>query len=108
MFCLETVKSNEVVLNPIGCNCKYMSHGPCLQSWFQEKNQYECPICHAVSIPNPIQSPQPMYQIVYIQERREEIERRMTRSQKKCAAILCFTIICWGIIMNIIEAVLRR
>lgn len=105
MFCLEDVKSTEMVLNPIGCQCQLKSHGPCLQAWFEEKNQYECPICHAVSLPNPIQ---PMVHVVYIQ--REPVERfnRMNTRQQKYV-LLCFCLfIGWGIIASITEFVWRR
>ena len=107
MFCLETVKPNEAVFNPIGCNCKYIAHGSCLQTWFEQKSQYECPICHSVSIPNPIQ-PQPMYQIVYIQQHPTESQRILRRNNRKCAMYGCVALISMGIVMNILEAVLRR
>lgn len=106
MFCLETVKPNEAVFNPIGCNCKYTSHGSCLQTWFEQKNQYECPICHAVSIPNPIQPA--VYQIVYIQQELRESQRQTRRNNRKCMIFSCVALMSLGIIMNILEAVLRR
>lgn len=109
MFCLETVKENEIAFNPIGCQCQFKSHGPCLQSWYDQKQQYECPICHAVSVPNPVEPP---VQIIYIQrdprererQREESLnERRITQAQQKCIALCCVGWICWSLFITLID-----
>jgi hypothetical protein len=114
MFCLETLKQNEMAFNPIGCQCQFKSHGPCLQSWFNEKQQYECPICHAVSVPNPVQS---QVHIIYIQQDPIEIERergeslnerRITQAQKKCVALCCLGWIFWSLSITLIDLHLGR
>jgi hypothetical protein len=88
MFCLEELQ-NEKAENPIGCRCHYSSHGSCLQKWFEEKNQYECPICHCISVPNPMlhQDPvQPIYHTIYI----EHIPQgRIHNCEKKTFLFMC-------------------
>ena len=91
MFCLDEVKPNEEILNPVGCSCLFKAHGSCLQSWFEQKNQYECPICHAVVNLNPLQ---PVH-VVYIQERPSE--SGLVRRHRWCLG-MCFVIsIFWGL-----------
>lgn len=47
LFCLEDVKENNQ--NSI-CQCKYHYHQKCIDLWFQQKQQLECPICHTVAV----------------------------------------------------------
>lgn len=105
MFCLESVKSTEVAFNPIGCSCQFKSHGTCLHAWFEQKHQYECPICHTVSMPNPVQ---PVYQIVYVQ--REEPSRQSPFSQRntQCIAFCCFGFLLWWVILSIVEYATKK
>ena len=103
MFCLETVKLVEVAFNPIGCPCQYKSHGSCLQAWFEQKQQYECPICHTVSISNPTQ---PVVRIVYVQ--REQEVTRIPERHQKCVGYCCLGIVFWVIFINILDYILYR
>lgn len=104
MFCLEAIKSTEVAFNPIGCDCQYKSHGACLQVWFEQKNQYECPICHAVSVPNPTQ---PVMRIVYIQREEEETSTLSDR-QQKCIAYFCLSFLLWSIFISVLDYILAK
>ena len=105
MFCLEAVKSTEMVLNPIGCDCQFKSHGSCLQAWFEQKNQYECPICHTVSVPAPPQHP--VYQIVYVQREspQQSSESRITQAQQRCVLACCLGWLFWSIFISVLEYV---
>lgn len=108
MFCLETVKTNEIAFNPIGCNCLYKSHGNCIQSWFEQKQQYECPICHAVSLPNPVS--QQVVRVVYVQREQEEDESRfgIPERHQKCFGICCLGMIGWAIFINVLDYILYK
>jgi hypothetical protein len=105
VFCLETLKSTEAVLNPIGCSCSFPSHGPCLQTWFEQKNQYECPICHAVSIPNVVA--QPPQQIVYVVRVRRPIYELVMADQQRCAAICCFGVMIWFVVLTTVSLLFK-
>lgn len=110
MFCLEQLKTNETVLNPIGCNCLYKSHGTCLQAWFEQKQQYECPICHAVSLgplhsrTNPVVGP--LVRVVYVQ--REQEEDGIPERHQKCFGICCLGMIGWAIFINVLDYILYK
>jgi hypothetical protein len=103
LFCLEPVKPTEATVNPIGCPCQIKSHGTCLQEWFEEKQQYECPICHTVSIPNPVQ---PVYQIVYVRETPRS-NSMIDQQHQKCMAVCCFSLLGWTIILTILDLIFR-
>ncbi len=110
MFCLEPIKSTELAFNPIGCHCVFKSHGTCLQAWFQQKQQLECPICHTVSMPSPVQPVAlPAYQIVYVQEPPQEMNRfRITRGQQKCAGYCCIGFLLWWVALSIFEFAIKK
>ena len=104
MFCLDELKTNEIAFNPIGCNCQFKSHGSCLQSWFEQKSQYECPICHAVSVTNPLPNQAPVIQVVYVQNPREQREEgRITRGQQQCLAACCVGWIFWSLFISLFD-----
>lgn len=103
MFCLDDIKPQEAFFNPIGCHCAYKAHQSCLAKWFEQKNQYECPICHAVSIPNPVQTP---LQVIVLRERSNEIDEAEL-SHHKCVGWCCLSFIAWAVIINVIDLVLR-
>lgn len=103
MFCLEDIKSQEVSLNPIGCHCAYKAHTTCLTEWFEQKNQYECPICHAVSVPNPVHNP---IQIVVVRERSNFLNE-VDPGTQKCMGWCCITLIVWSIFANVLDLFLR-
>ncbi len=106
MFCLEPVKSTEMAFNPIGCPCLYKSHGNCLHAWFEEKQQYECPICHTLSIPNPAQ--QQIVRIVYIQN--PEIPHNnplVARPYRRCVGISCMILFLTILILTLIDIISR-
>ncbi len=113
MFCLDTLKQNEQALNPIGCQCEFKSHGQCLQVWFEQKQQYECPICHTVVNVNPIPT---TIQVVYVRQEPEaqaETERRMTQRQiterqQKCVGVCCLMLIIWSTTLVILDFIFRN
>jgi hypothetical protein len=101
MFCLDEVKQNEEILNPIGCQCVFKAHGPCLHAWFEEKNQYECPICHTVAAMNPTQG---IVQVIYVNHPfppAAEQREYMTSRRQKCITASCLTFILWGFFVTI-------
>jgi hypothetical protein len=75
MFCLEVIQ--EQLPNIIGCACDYKYHKECLDKWFEEKGQNECPICHTVAIP-------------------VEIERRRYVNGVDRAVGVCCSLLCLG------------
>lgn len=104
MFCLEVVKSNEQVINPIGCNCQFKAHGPCIQSWFEQKHQYECPICHTVCLPNPVQLPV----VVYVERPRQSGSTEITQTQQRCVAACCLGLLFWALFVTVMDYVVRH
>lgn len=87
IFCLEDVE--EVSPNTIDCPCEYKYHRSCLDKWFQEKGQRECPICHAVGI------------TIYVERR--EYARRVDRTVGICCGLFCLTwILVFIIVRNIV------
>jgi hypothetical protein len=101
MFCFERIKSTELALNPIGCPCQFKSHGSCLQAWFEEKNQYQCPICHTVSVPYPVQ--QSVVQVVRLEEPRRSRYAEIPERQQRCIAFCCLTLLLWALGLTILE-----
>ncbi len=111
MFCLEPLKQNEQALNPIGCECNFKAHGQCLQSWFEQKQQYECPICHVVCIINPVEQyvQQPVVQVVYVnRESTSPSTYQISEGQQKCLGICCFMLIFWALTTSIADMILRK
>lgn len=107
MFCLENLKPQECSLNPIGCQCAYKAHSSCLVEWFEQKNQYECPICHSVSLPNPIHNRASPIQVVVIRREQSHMLDEVDPSSQKCMGWCYLGMIIWIIIVNIIDLVLR-
>lgn len=107
MFCLEDLKAQESSSNPIGCHCSYKSHPSCLQTWFEQKNQYECPICHSVSIPNPIHATNNPIQVIVVRREQSNMLEDINMSNQKCMGWCCMGMIVWTIVVNIIDLVLR-
>ena len=103
LFCLEELKEVEDCRNVVGCGCEIHSHASCLQDWFHQKQQLECPICHAVSVPNPVQPVQPEIIIVHVQDPEQQDQIRRLRSQEKCVGYCCLTILFWWIAGLIFE-----
>lgn len=108
LFCLEDVKQEEQIRNLIGCECELLAHQSCMQNWFETKHQLECPVCHAVSLPNYMfqrEGPQVIHIIhvdpLHAREAAAELERR--RWQEKCAGWCCLTLLFWGIFANVIS-----
>ena len=104
MFCLDPVKRNEVAFNPIGCSCQFKSHGNCLHEWFEQKHQYECPICHTISIPNPTQ--QQVVRFVYVEEA-PQYNSLIDQRHQKCIGFCCLTLVGWSLIMTILDLIFR-
>lgn len=101
MFCLDTMKENEQVLNPIGCQCLYKCHGSCLQSWFEQKNQYECPICHTICIMSPLAL---IPHIVYVRSEYTPV----LNDHQKCAGYCCIGLIVWVIVINVVNNIFNN
>ncbi len=97
LFCLEIVKPSEKNQNIVGCQCQLVSHGSCLEEWFQQKNQIECPICHAISIPNPISTPQREVIIIHVNRPQEEDYIGRFQRHDKCIGLCCVMILMWWI-----------
>ncbi len=99
LFCLEELKETDDIQNVIGCQCEIHSHGRCLQDWFQQKQQFECPICHAISVPNPVQpTPHPPEVIyIHIPDPQREARYRTIEGREKCVGFCCLMIVIWWI-----------
>jgi hypothetical protein len=105
LFCLEPVKESTT-LNPIGCQCAIHAHEACFHTWFQQKQQLECPICHTVSIPNPV--PFDNIHIVYVQAPQERDMQRRVRNHEKAVAMCCCILLGWSIGLGILEVVFGK
>ena len=104
LFCLDEIKENQKCPNVIGCACDFHCHGSCLEDWFEQKRQMECPICHRVSVPNPIiTSRDREIVIIHVQDPEQAERIRTMRSQEKCVAACCFSLLFWWIFSLIIE-----
>ena len=105
IFCLDDIKERNQVINPIGCACQIKAHGSCLQTWFEQKNQYECPICHTVSQANPIL---PFVHVLYVREEPPSRYRVPNANQQKCIGCCCLVLIFWSISLIILDYVYRK
>jgi E3 ubiquitin-protein ligase DOA10 len=65
LFCLESAKKN-MIDNPVRCQCRIVAHKQCFEEWVESKGHLECPICHTLTFPNPIQPPQVF--VIYVNE----------------------------------------
>lgn len=110
LFCLEEVKEQEKIRNLIRCDCELLCHADCMQKWFETKHQLECPVCHAVSLPNLMfQRDRDTPQVIHIihidpyraRDRDAEVERR--RFREKCAACCCGSFLLVAIIVNVLS-----
>lgn len=99
LFCLDELKEPETRQNPLGCGCEVQCHSSCLQGWFQQKQQLECPICHVVRVPNPVHRIEPPreYVIVRVQHEHEDQEQTNRSAQDKCIGWCCCIILFWWI-----------
>lgn len=106
LFCLEELKESDVCPNVVGCGCELHTHPQCLQAWFQQKQEVECPICHTVSIPNPVRSAQQQQQqereivIIHVQD---PVQARHLQMREQCMATCCCMLLFWwvgGIILQ--------
>lgn len=99
LFCLDEMKENQSCPNLIGCECEVNCHPSCLQDWFQQKQQMECPICHVVLAANPLHRIEPPreYVIVRLQNIEHQEHRNRIRLQDKCIGFCCLTILLWWI-----------
>ncbi len=105
LFCLEELKDSEECPNVVGCGCELHTHPQCLQAWFQQKQQMECPICHRVVLMNPVHRVEPPreFVIVHVQDTRDEERLRRIQSHEKCVGFCCLTILFWWIGALILE-----
>lgn len=104
LFCLEDIKEQQMGKNSIGCGCELLCHETCMQTWIDTKNQLECPICHAVSVPNTMfQRQEPMLHSIHVNSTpnsASELEQK--RFQEKCALWCCFSLLFWCLFVNIL------
>jgi hypothetical protein len=85
IFCLDSVSTRDK--NPIPCECKYAYHRQCIQEWFAQKQQQECPICHAVCI------------TVYVERTRVP--------NRACVGLCCAGLLVWVLIFVLFRNVLE-
>ena len=104
LFCLEETKSGELQTNPVGCGCQIHYHATCLSEWYEQQNQIKCPICHRVTVPNPIiASRQREIVIIHVQDPQQAEQIRTFRSQEKCVGVCCLSLLFWWAFSLIIE-----
>lgn len=104
LFCLELMTENKT-RNPIGCACKLSAHKQCIETWFQQKNQMECPICHTIAIPNRMMLEN--FQIVYIDMTAERRREERFRNHEKAAAFCCCLLLGWALGFTVIDLISR-
>lgn len=102
LFCLEQIKEN-VMMNPIGCQCKLHAHPQCFEQWFAQKQQMECPICHTVSIPN--RMVMDTVHVVYIQTPQDRPRFNPMVGHEKAAAFCCCLLLGWSLGITILNLV---
>jgi hypothetical protein len=100
LFCLDPIKENRTP-NPIGCQCSIHAHQACFQTWFHQKQQLECPICHTVSIPNPVVHEN--IHIVYVQSSEPRDFQQRVRNHEKAIGMCCCILLGWSIGLAILE-----
>ncbi len=105
LFCLETVEK-QAIPNPVGCRCNIVAHQACFETWFEQKHQMECPICHTVAIPNPMAVEN--IRIVYVDMTREQDYHIRYRHHEKAVAFCCCLLIGWGVGISIINSLFVR
>ena len=105
LFCLEDLKENQECPNVVGCGCEINCHSSCLETWFQQKNQMECPICHTVVQQNPSSRVElsHTYMVVHIRDPRNTEQIRNIQSREKCVGFCCLTLLFWWIAALILE-----
>lgn len=102
LFCLEDIEGSPLG-NPIGCQCKIQVHDACFQTWFQQKQSLECPICHTVSVPTPFHHEN--VHVVFVREERRDSQERQRRSNQKAIAMCCCLLLGWSVGLTILEAI---
>jgi E3 ubiquitin-protein ligase DOA10 len=100
LVCLEEIKEKSIV-NPIGCPCKLHVHKQCFETWFQQKNQMECPICHSVATPNRVMLEN--VHIVYINTNAIDRVERREKSHGRAIGFCCCLLIGWAIGFTVID-----
>jgi hypothetical protein len=104
LFCLEPIQDNPAQ-NPIGCSCKILLHPQCLEQWWTQKQQLECPVCHTVAVPNP--QINESVRVVYVAMNPEETTG-ITPSQQKCVGFCCLGFLFWSIALSILSWVFEK
>ena len=105
LFCLESVKESDQIPNVVGCDCELVCHASCMQNWFETKHQLECPVCHAVSVPNMAfhRDGEHIITVVHVTQRQRDEELRAYRMNEKCIGFCCLSLILWGVAANLIS-----
>lgn len=105
LFCLETIKQDEVLPNPIGCRCTLSTHQRCLQGWFEQKHNMECPICHTIGTPMPFQisDTQHIIHFIHVDVTAQQREQQRIRGREKAVAFCCCLLLGWALGLSIIE-----
>lgn len=94
LLCLEEIKE-ESMPNLTGCQCNVKCHKHCIERWFQEKKQIECPICHVVLIPVVLL---PIETVI-------TRNQHMSRPHERSIGVCCCLLIGWAIAFAIVESV---
>jgi hypothetical protein len=104
LFCLEPVKT-ESAPNPIGCQCRIITHKDCFKQWFDLKQHLECPICHTISVPNRVAYDN--IHIVYIDTTQYERAEQASiwSKHQKAAAVCCCLLFGWSVGFTILELI---
>lgn len=98
LFCLEPLQGNPTG-TILDCSCKIFVHESCLHAWYTQKQCFECPICHTITIQNPI--------VVVVSQRNQETEETYQRHQKLAAGCCCILLF-WAISLLILDFVFAK
>lgn len=92
LICFEAVK-DEMNENPVGCPCRLFAHRACLDEWFTQKQQLECPICHTVFLPNPLQAQLQMIYVTVSEVARHQREQQRRRNRDQWIMLGCCVVL---------------
>ena len=88
IICLEPTHAQKPA--DLICQCKVVVHSKCWKTYLQQKGQAECPICHQVTLKNPLEVAMSPTVEAYVERVRQE------RMPKDCAKMCgcCFVLEC--------------
>ncbi len=93
LFCLDTVSEETAGKKPdhFFCSCRYDTHKLCIQTWFEHKGNYECPICHTIYNQMPVSIPVVLRPVVVVTPEDEQYSFRNPRT-RIVVAIMCVSL----------------